>query len=154
MRAAEPAAQVSLDHQHAFLLRFAAEIDDALDIQDAASSDRGAGRDAAGAAEGLVPQVADREGVYLADRGALGGDRHISAPKIFEKPLFGPAVATPLCRPGGFEDIRRDAIEGLRQALRLALPSVYLPVIRGRYPIWLRCPACRERTWTRVRLRV
>jgi hypothetical protein len=49
---------------------------------------------------------------------------------------------------------RQLSVLGLRQALRLALPSVYLPVIRGRYPTWLRCPACRERAWTRVRLRV
>jgi hypothetical protein len=46
------------------------------------------------------------------------------------------------------------SVLGLRQVLRLALPSVYLPVVRGRYPLWLRCPACRERAWTRVRLRV
>ncbi len=42
----------------------------------------------------------------------------------------------------------------LRQALRLAIPSVYLPVIRRRYPAWLHCPACGDWTWTRVRLRL
>lgn len=46
------------------------------------------------------------------------------------------------------------SVLGMRQALRLAVPSVYLPVLRGRYPAWLRCPACAGWAWTRVRIRV
>ncbi len=46
------------------------------------------------------------------------------------------------------------SVLALRQALRLAVPSLYLPVIRGRYPAWLHCPACGDWTWTRVRIRV
>ncbi|HEX4429388.1 MAG TPA: hypothetical protein VHZ96_08985 [Frankiaceae bacterium] len=46
------------------------------------------------------------------------------------------------------------SVLALRQAMRLAIPSVYLPVIRGRYPTWLHCPACGDWTWTRVRMRL
>jgi hypothetical protein len=43
---------------------------------------------------------------------------------------------------------------GLRQALKLAVPSLYLPVIKGRHPVRLHCPACGRWTWTRVRVRL
>jgi hypothetical protein len=46
------------------------------------------------------------------------------------------------------------SVLALRQAMRLALPSLYLPVIKGRYPAWLHCPACGDWTWTRVRMRL
>lgn len=46
------------------------------------------------------------------------------------------------------------SVLALRQALRLAVPSLWLPVVRGRYPAWLHCPACGGWTWTRVRLRL
>jgi hypothetical protein len=46
------------------------------------------------------------------------------------------------------------SVLALRQALRLAVPSLYLPVLRGRYPAWLHCPACGDWTWTRVRMRL
>ncbi|MCU0284669.1 MAG: hypothetical protein MUD13_12390 [Candidatus Nanopelagicales bacterium] len=39
------------------------------------------------------------------------------------------------------------------QAVRLALPSVHLPIIRRGYPSWMRCPACGERHWVQVRFR-
>lgn len=39
-----------------------------------------------------------------------------------------------------------------RALLRLALPSVHLPVLRGRHFSWLRCPACGRRTWVRLAL--
>ena len=38
------------------------------------------------------------------------------------------------------------------QAVRLALPSLHLPIVRREYPSWMRCPACSERHWVRVRL--
>ncbi|HVA59374.1 MAG TPA: hypothetical protein VNG13_02415 [Mycobacteriales bacterium] len=38
------------------------------------------------------------------------------------------------------------------RALRAALPSVHLPVLRRDYPSWMRCPACTRRTWVRVGL--
>lgn len=37
--------------------------------------------------------------------------------------------------------------------LRLAIPSVHLPLLR-RFPSWMRCPACGRRTWVRVGLRL
>jgi len=37
------------------------------------------------------------------------------------------------------------------QALGLALPSVHLFLVRRDYPSWMRCPACGERHWVRVR---
>ena len=46
------------------------------------------------------------------------------------------------------------SVLALRQALRLAIPSLYLPLVRGRYPAWLHCPACGDWTWTRVRVRL
>jgi hypothetical protein len=46
------------------------------------------------------------------------------------------------------------SVLALRQAIRLAIPSIYLPVLRGRYPAWLHCPACSSWTWTRVKIRI
>ena len=36
------------------------------------------------------------------------------------------------------------------QAVRAALPSVHLPFIKRDYPSWMRCPACKKRTWVRA----
>jgi hypothetical protein len=38
--------------------------------------------------------------------------------------------------------------------LRLALPSVHLPLLRREHPSWLRCQACGKRTWVRLGLRL
>jgi hypothetical protein len=51
-------------------------------------------------------------------------------------------------------DCHQLSVLGVRQALRLAVPSVYLPVVKGRHPVWLHCPACHRWTWTRVRVRL
>lgn len=40
-----------------------------------------------------------------------------------------------------------------RGLVALALPSVHLPLLR-RHSSWMRCPACRRRTWVRVGLRL
>jgi hypothetical protein len=40
-----------------------------------------------------------------------------------------------------------------RQAIQAALPSVHLPVLRRKYPSWMRCPACQKHQWVRVELR-
>ena len=37
------------------------------------------------------------------------------------------------------------------RAVKLALPSVHLPVVRRGYPSWMRCPACGDRAWVRIR---
>lgn len=38
------------------------------------------------------------------------------------------------------------------RALRCALPSVHLLAMGRDYPSWMRCPACGERHWVKVRL--
>jgi hypothetical protein len=48
----------------------------------------------------------------------------------------------------------RRSVLGLSGALRAMLPSLYLPLPRRRYDWWLRCPACKRRTWTDVSLRL
>jgi hypothetical protein len=40
-----------------------------------------------------------------------------------------------------------------RSLVGLALPSVHLPLVRRDHPSWMRCPACRARTWVRVGVR-
>ncbi len=37
------------------------------------------------------------------------------------------------------------------RALKLSVPSIHLPLMRRAYPTWLRCPACQERHWVKVR---
>jgi hypothetical protein len=49
---------------------------------------------------------------------------------------------------------RETSVLALRQAMRLAVPSLYLPVIKRRYPAWLHCPACGDWAWARVRIRL
>lgn len=41
-----------------------------------------------------------------------------------------------------------------RGLLGLALPSVHLPLVRRGHPSWMRCPACRRRTWVRLGVRL
>ncbi len=42
----------------------------------------------------------------------------------------------------------------LAQLLRASIPSVHLPILKRRYPSYLRCPACGRRTWVRAHFRV
>jgi hypothetical protein len=37
------------------------------------------------------------------------------------------------------------------RALQCAVPSLHLPLVRRDYPSWMRCPACDERHWVKVR---
>ena len=39
------------------------------------------------------------------------------------------------------------------RAVRLSVPSVHLLWVRREYPTWMRCPACDERHWVRLRFR-
>jgi hypothetical protein len=48
---------------------------------------------------------------------------------------------------------RRTAVLSLLQALRAALPSLSLPILRGEHPTFLRCPSCHTWSWVRIRLR-
>ena len=36
------------------------------------------------------------------------------------------------------------------RAVKLAVPSVHLPLVRRAYPSWMRCPACVERHWVKI----
>ena len=45
------------------------------------------------------------------------------------------------------------SVVSLVQAGRLALPSLYLPVPGRADRVWMKCPACRSRTWLSVRLK-
>jgi hypothetical protein len=36
------------------------------------------------------------------------------------------------------------------QAVKLAVPSVHLPLVRRAFPSWMRCPACAGRHWVRI----
>ena len=49
---------------------------------------------------------------------------------------------------------RRTSVVTPRALVGLAVPSLHLPFLRGRHSSWLRCPACRKRTWVRLRLRL
>ena len=40
-----------------------------------------------------------------------------------------------------------------RQVIIAALPSLHLPILRRKFPSWMRCPACRRHQWVRVDLR-
>ena len=40
-----------------------------------------------------------------------------------------------------------------RRLIGLAAPSLHLPLLKRGHSSWMRCPACRKRTWVRVRLR-
>jgi hypothetical protein len=37
-----------------------------------------------------------------------------------------------------------------RRLLKLAFPSMHLPVLRRGHSSWMRCPACHRRTWVRL----
>lgn len=41
-----------------------------------------------------------------------------------------------------------------RHVLGLALPSLHLPILRREHPSWMRCPACGQRAWVRLGLRL
>lgn len=38
------------------------------------------------------------------------------------------------------------------QAMKAATPSVALPLLRGKFCWWMRCPACQQRTWVSLRV--
>jgi hypothetical protein len=49
---------------------------------------------------------------------------------------------------------RRTSVVTPLALVGLAVPSLHLPFLRGRHFSWLRCPACRKRTWVRLGLRL
>jgi hypothetical protein len=47
---------------------------------------------------------------------------------------------------------KRTSVVTPRRLIGLAAPSLHLPLVKRRHPSWMRCPACGQRTWVRVRL--
>ena len=64
-----------------------------------------------------------------------------------QKPSFGSVSLT--CSACG-----ERSVVSAREALRLAVPSVHLPVLRATPWSWMRCPACRRRTWMDVAIQL
>lgn len=66
-----------------------------------------------------------------------------------------PAPAPPALGALGMTCSGCKAVSALspRQALAAAVPSLHLPILRRRYPSWMRCPACRKHQWVRVEVR-
>ena len=62
-------------------------------------------------------------------------------------PAFG--AVTVDCSSCGAETVMTAA-----QWVRSAVPSLHLPLLRKRYPSWMRCPACGTRTWVQTHFRV
>ena len=46
------------------------------------------------------------------------------------------------------------SVIGMRQALRAALPSLHLPLLKKGHSSWMRCPACGLHTWVKLALRI
>ena len=67
---------------------------------------------------------------------------------VAEQPPALVAVAVECSRCGQTTVVTPRALVGL------ALPSLHLPFLHGRHSSWLRCPACRRRTWVRLGLRL
>jgi hypothetical protein len=44
------------------------------------------------------------------------------------------------------------SVLGMRQALRLAIPSLHLLVLKRDYPSFARCPECHQFTWLRIKV--
>lgn len=72
------------------------------------------------------------------------------------KVLFSAAQAPPVPGSLSVECSSCGQTSGLSAAalLRAAVPSVHLPLLRGRFCSWLRCPACGKRCWVRLSLRL
>lgn len=49
---------------------------------------------------------------------------------------------------------RERTVVSAQQALRLALPSLHFPLLRRAPWSWMRCPACRQRTWVEVHVQL
>lgn len=46
------------------------------------------------------------------------------------------------------------SVVSVRQAVRLAVPSLHVPVLRRGHASWMRCPACRRRSWVRLEIQL
>ena len=92
----------------------------------------------------------------LRPRSASGAGRasRAAADPLGKRSLFSVAEQPPAMGAISVEcsSCGRTSVVTPRSLLRLAVPSVHLPFLRGRYFSWLRCPACGRRTWVRLGL--
>lgn len=51
-------------------------------------------------------------------------------------------------------ECRRQSVVTPRGLVRLALPSLHLPVLRRGHSSWMRCPSCGRRTWVQLGVRL
>ncbi len=68
------------------------------------------------------------------------------------------STSDPQPAPGSFvlecSSCRQRSVLLVMQAVRAALPSLHLPLIKRGHPSWMRCPACGRRTWVRISLKL
>jgi hypothetical protein len=91
-----------------------------------------------------------------------GAPRRVPAPRADQEgksALFSSPVPTVGSVPIGVLTLTCSGCEATTvlspwQALVAAVPSLHLPLLRKGFPSWMRCPACRRRTWVRVGLRL
>jgi hypothetical protein len=50
------------------------------------------------------------------------------------------------------ETCRETTVMGIRAAIRVALFSIFAPLLKPRHPLLARCPGCSQMTWLHVRL--
>jgi uncharacterized protein with PIN domain len=67
--------------------------------------------------------------------------------------LFSKAVVSPSLGSVAItcSECHNATVVSYGRAVKLAVPSVHLPVVRRAYPSWMRCPACGERHWVKIR---
>lgn len=87
---------------------------------------------------------------------ARGGADHDPSPMVDSQgksALFSRATATPSLGTVAVtcSQCHGSTTVSYLHALRLAIPSLHLLVIRRDYPSWMRCPSCGRRTWVHVR---
>lgn len=46
------------------------------------------------------------------------------------------------------------SVLGVRAALKAALPSLHLPLLKKGHSSWMRCPSCGQHTWVKVSIRL
>jgi hypothetical protein len=88
--------------------------------------------------------------------GPVTGPRPRASDPLGRRALFSVAEQPPAFGAVEVECSRcgRTSVVTPRALVGLAVPSLHLPFLRGRYSSWLRCPACRQRTWVRLSLRL
>ena len=75
-----------------------------------------------------------------------------------KRALFSVEVPPPATVPFGAltvtcSDCRVTTAMTFGAAISAAVPSVHLFLLRKNYPSWMRCPACKRRTWVRLGFR-